>query len=862
MIEGGNMKHLELKKDITWIGAQDPDLRVFDIIMETEYGTSYNAYLVKGQDKIALFETVKAKCYDSFKERLEQLVDIKDIDYIVVDHTEPDHAGSVEMLLKINPDIKIVGSTSALGFLKEITNYPFESIKVNTGDEIDLGGKTLKFISAPFLHWPDSIYTYIPEDQLLITCDSFGSHYAFDDILWSKIEDKKDYYSALKYYFTMIMGPFKQYVLQAISKIEKLEIDMICPGHGPVLDENPMEIVETYRKWATECCLFDEKTVIVPYVSAYGYTKELAENIGRGLKDAGVQVILHDMVYASKAEVLNQIRWADGVLFGTPTINGDALPPIWDLLMAMSPITHKNKLAGAFGSFGWSGEGVPNVEQRLKMLRMKIFAPGYKIRFKPNEEQIEHAYQYGLNFGNKILGKETDSQFINESHTKDQPSKGDGKIKKWVCVVCGDVFEGEKAPDICPTCGASHEQFEIYEEEEIAYQSEEELSIVIIGNGVGALSSAREARLRNKRASITMITDENHITYNRPMLIDYLSGDYDQDHFIIEDAMWYEDENIDVLYDTKVTEIDFNEKNVITEKGNFSYDRLILAQGSRAFIPPITDINAKGVHVLKDIKDAHQLTSVLEYVDKIAIIGGGLLGLEAADIFNELNKSVTVFEVANRLVPRQLDERSSGYLKDIILKKDVNIINSAKISHIVAGESVEGVALENGDFFDADLILVSAGIRSNIELVSNHINVNRGVLVDDHMMTNETHVYAVGDVAEYDGKVIGLYQTAIEQGKVAGANAVGDEKVYESNLTPAQFSNFGVEFFSVGDIEGDDLLSVVVDHLDQGEYSCLFFKEDILVGGILFGNMKHSVNIMNGIKRKALRADFVREFFG
>ncbi|MBN2794784.1 MAG: FAD-dependent oxidoreductase [Clostridia bacterium] len=856
------MRHLELKKDITWIGAQDPELRVFDIIMETEYGTSYNAYLVKGTEKVALFETVKAKCYDSFKERLETLVDIKDIDYIIVDHTEPDHAGSVEMLLKINPNITIVGSTSALGFLREITNYPFECMKVNTGDKIDLGGKTLEFISAPFLHWPDSMYTYIPEDALLITCDSFGAHYAFDDILYSKIEDKSGYNDALKYYFDMIMGPFKQYVLQAIQKIKDLKIDMICPGHGPVLDENPLAIVETYKKWATESSIFNKKTVVIPYVSAYGYTKELAEQISEGLKSTGVDVIMHDMVYASKAVVLKEIRWADGIMFGTPTINGDALPPIWELVLEMSPIIHKNKLAAVFGSFGWSGEGVPNIEERLKMLRMKIFAPGYKIRFKPSIDQLEHAYLYGMNFGNTLLGKDPDTNFMNETHEKDVASKGDGKVKKWVCVVCGDVFEGEQPPDICPTCGASHEQFELYEEEEITYSSEEELSILIIGNGVGALSAAKEARLRNAKAKIEMITEENHITYNRPMLIDYVGGEYDQDHFIIEDAMWYEDQNIDVMYDTKVLSINKDKQVVETNKGNFYYNKLILAQGSCAFVPPITDINAKGVHVLKDIKDAHQIIALMKFVDKISIIGGGLLGLEAADVFNQMHKSVTVFEVGDRLVPRQLDEKSSDFVKKHIEKQGVKVINNARISHIVAGDSVEGIALENGDFHEADMILVSAGVRPNIQFVKDQLDCNRGIIVNEKMETSASNIYAVGDVAEYNQVVVGLYQTAIEQGKIAGANVVGDVKFYESNLTPAQFSNFNIEFFSIGEIYGEELLSVVVDHLDQGKYSCLYFKEDVLVGGILLGDMKNAVKIMNGMKRKALRSDFVREFFG
>ena len=177
------MKHLEVKNNIYWVGALDPNLRVFDIIMYTPYGTTYNSYVVKGSNKTAVFETVKAQFFDQYLERLNSLgVNPSEIDYIVVDHTEPDHAGSVSKLLKLAPNAKVVGSKIAIDFLKDIVNEDFEHIVVNHGDTLSLGNKTLEFISAPFLHWPDSMYTYIPEDKALITCDSFGSHYSCEEV--------------------------------------------------------------------------------------------------------------------------------------------------------------------------------------------------------------------------------------------------------------------------------------------------------------------------------------------------------------------------------------------------------------------------------------------------------------------------------------------------------------------------------------------------------------------------------------------------------------------------------------------------------------------------------------------------------
>ena len=334
------METLELKKNLYWTGIKDKDLRVFDIIMETEFGTTYNSYLIKGSEKTALFETAKFKFFDTYLEELEQLVDINKIDYIIVDHTEPDHAGSVEKLIEMNPNIKIVGTAVAISFLKNIVNRDFYSIAVKENDTLSLGDKTLHFMILPNLHWPDTMYTYIAEDKVLVTCDSFGSHYTFDGVLRSQVTDEDGYMRALKYYFDNIIGPFKPYMLKALNRIENLDIDMICTGHGPVLDCNIQEIMDTYRQWSTVINPNQQKTVVIPYVSAYGYTAEIAEEIAKGIRESGkIDVHLHDMVTSDKDEVLADIGFADGILFGTPTIVGEALKPIWDLTTSMFACT-------------------------------------------------------------------------------------------------------------------------------------------------------------------------------------------------------------------------------------------------------------------------------------------------------------------------------------------------------------------------------------------------------------------------------------------------------------------------------------------------------------------------------------------
>lgn len=403
------MKSLKLKENIHWIGALDPDLRLFDIIMHTEFGTTYNSYVVKGSEKIAIIETVKVKFFDEYLEKLSKIIDVTDIDYIVVDHTEPDHAGSVAKLLELNPTAKIVGSPTGLSFMKNVSNKEFDSIPVGTGDTLSLGDKTLRFFSVPMLHWPDSIYTYLEEDNVLFTCDSFGAHYSLDTILSSTIKNHDDYMKALKYYYDMIMGPFKPYVLKGIDAIKDIDIDMICTGHGPVLDENPHEIIDIYKEWSTEVNPNERKTIVIPYVSSYGYTEELAFKIADGIKSLiEIDVRLYDMVNSDKSKVMDEIYWADGLLFGTPTILGEALMPIWDILISMFPVIHSGKHASSFGSYGWSGEGVKHVIQRLKQLRMKVVDPGLQVKFKPSDNELKEAFEFGVNFGERVLGKNKD----------------------------------------------------------------------------------------------------------------------------------------------------------------------------------------------------------------------------------------------------------------------------------------------------------------------------------------------------------------------------------------------------------------------------------------------------------------------
>lgn len=842
------MKTLKLKDGLYWTGILDSQLRVFDIIMETEYGTTYNSYLLKGSEKTALFETAKFKCIDEYLDKLTSLIDVKDIDYIIVDHTEPDHAGSAQRLIEMNPAIKLVGTATAISFMKEICNIEFASVIVKEGDTLSLGDKTLKFIAAPNLHWPDAMYTYVPEDKVLFTCDSFGSHYSFDEILSSKVTDQEGYMSALRYYFDNIMGPFKPYVLKAIDKIKDLDFDMVCPGHGPVLDEDPWKIINIYKGWSTEENPNTKKTVVIPYVAAYGYTQVLAEKITEGIKASGdIEVKLFDMVTSDQAQVLGEIYWADGLLFGTPTILGEALKPIWDLTTSIFPVLHGGKIASAFGSYGWSGEAVPHMIERLKQLRMKVYGNGLRVRFKPSEAQLADAYEFGYNFGRSVL---------EGAIVEDKPAPS--AKRSWKCLVCGEIIEGPNPPESCPICGVGPEQFVEVSVEEVTFSSDTTDKFVVIGSGIAGLSACDEIRKRNKTCSIEIISDEDVFCYNRPMLTKGILSEFDALNFFTKQLDWYKENNITLTLSTKVESIDTSAKILKCSDGQQrSYDKLILATGAECNVPPIKGADGNHVFVIRKLADANAIRERLDSVTDIAVIGGGVLGLEAAWEFHRAGKNVTILELADALMKNQLDAGASKLLAEGAEKSGIKVLTGIQIGQITPS----GVELADGTKVPGQMVIISAGVKPNAAVaVAAGINGERWINVNEKMETSVKDVYACGDVAMCNGKSVGIWNQGLEMGKVAGANAAGDEKTYKPVTPSNAYSGMGIELFAIGDNgKNPDLNYKALELADpaKGIYKKLYFVNNRFTGGILVGDVSHSAKLLQGYEKKLTLTDMM-----
>ena len=829
------MKAIQLREGFYWTGIIDDKLRVFDIIMYTEFGTTYNSYVMKTGGKTILFETAKAKFFDEYLEKLQEVIDVTDIDYLVVSHTEPDHAGSVERLLDYSPQMKILATSCAISFLKEIVNRDFVSLPVKDNQEMVIGNRTLHFMIVPNLHWPDTMYTFIEEEQILVTCDSFGSHYCLPEVVSSSITNEEDYQKALKYYYDCIIGPFKPYMLQALDRVEHMDITMICTGHGPVLvGDRIRSVMEQYREWSTLINPNKKKTVIIPYVSAYGYTGMLAEKIAEGVRDSGdIDVRTYDLVEADAAKVGEELLFADGFLLGTPTIVGEALKPIWDLTLGMFPATHGGKYAGAFGSYGWSGEGVPNITERLRQLKMKV-SDGFRVRFKPGEADLISAYEYGYQFGCKVQEKAVERP----------KKKGARQLVK--CLVCGEIFDSSL--EICPVCGVGKENFVPVEVEENTFTNNTKEYYVILGNGAAGYYAAKEIRERDKTGTVVLISNEPYLSYNRPMLTKAMVAGLDAEQIAISGRDWYEANNIYPMLGKEVTDVDNDAKEVVLDDGSrVHYTKLIYALGSECFVPPIKGSDLPEVAVIRRLSDTVKVESLMEKAEHAVVIGGGVLGLEAAWELKKAGLEVTVLEAAPMLMGRQLDAGSGEWLKQLVKKSGVDIRTGVSIASIDGDGHVSGVTLADGENFPAELVIISAGVRANVALAQKlGLKVERGIVVNSRMETSLPDIYACGDCAEYEGINYAVWPQAVEEGKVAGANAAGEPLEYVPAAPALTFHGMNTALFAAGDNgKNPNLLYKTMEFQDmgKGQYRKYYFRNNRLCGVILLGDLSDMARV-------------------
>ncbi|MFQ5867422.1 MAG: FprA family A-type flavoprotein [bacterium] len=394
------MSSAKILPDIYWVGVIDWNVRNFHgHTYETRRGTTYNAYLIL-DDKIALVDTVYGRYAEEMIENIHQIIPPEKINYIIANHIEIDHSGALPEILKLSPKAKVFGTEKCKeGLYKHYYgNWDFQVVK--TGDKLKLGKRTLTFIEAPMLHWPDSMFSYLIEDQILLPNDAFGQHYATSQRFDGEVDESVLMDEAAKYYGN-ILWPFSSLVLKKIEEIQKLNIPlmMIAPSHGIIWRKDPERIINAYLSWAKN---ETKPKVVVVYETMWGATEKMARKIAEGIIDSQVELKLFDIALSERTEVIKEMLDSKGYIIGSSTHDNDMLPAIAGFLGFLKGLRPKNRVACVFGSYGWAGGAVKSIENILKEAGIEIVQSSLAIRYVPDENETKQCYEYGRDFVKKL----------------------------------------------------------------------------------------------------------------------------------------------------------------------------------------------------------------------------------------------------------------------------------------------------------------------------------------------------------------------------------------------------------------------------------------------------------------------------
>lgn len=372
------MKFQEIKNNIFYCGLNDCDRRIFDELIPLEHGTSYNSYLVKGSEKTAIIDTMYPP---KTKEYMKRLFDnqVGKVDYIIANHGEQDHSGSIPALLEKYPNAIVLTNPKVAENIKNMLFVPAERIReIADGEEVSLGDKTLKFIFAPGVHWPDTMFTYIKEDNVICTCDFLGAHYTFSDVL--AVESKELEHSAKRYY-AEIMMPFRMMCQRYTKMIKEMNVDMILPSHGPVYT-NPNYILDLYTDWTSDT---PKNLVVMPYVSMYESTKEMVEHLSEKLEAKGVKTFKFDIVDGDLGDLAMALVDAATIVLGTSMVLAGPHPMAVNIAYLASVLRPKAKFATIIGSYGWGGKLCDVIVNMLAPLKLDLIDP-IQVKGKPTAE--------------------------------------------------------------------------------------------------------------------------------------------------------------------------------------------------------------------------------------------------------------------------------------------------------------------------------------------------------------------------------------------------------------------------------------------------------------------------------------------
>ncbi|MCO1600537.1 anaerobic nitric oxide reductase flavorubredoxin [Desulfosporosinus nitroreducens] len=394
----------EINKSVKWVGKIDWELKKFHgDELSTNRGSSYNSYLIQ-DEKIALIDCVWTPFAKEFVANLKKEVDLNKIDFIIANHGEPDHSGALPELMREIPDTPIYCTANAIKSLKGQYHQDWNFVPVKTGDKLSLGSKEFIFIEARMLHWPDTMFTYLTGDNILFSNDGFGQHLASEHMFNDLVDQAELYYEALKYYAN-ILTPFSKFVENKITEILSfnLPVDMICPSHGLIWRDNPLQIVDKYMGWAKD---YQENQISIIYDTMWNSTRKMAEEIAAGIKlsdkDVTVKLFNCNSTHADKNDIITEVFKSKAILIGSPTINKGISFAVAGILEMIKGLAFKNKKGAAFGSYGWSGENTKLIYTELEHAKFELLNEGLRVTWSPDDDALIKCQEFGRTIGEAL----------------------------------------------------------------------------------------------------------------------------------------------------------------------------------------------------------------------------------------------------------------------------------------------------------------------------------------------------------------------------------------------------------------------------------------------------------------------------
>jgi flavorubredoxin len=386
----------EITEGIHWVGAIDWNIRNFHGYI-THRGTTYNAYLIV-DDKIALVDTVKAPFFPEMMHRIREIVDPGEIDYLISNHTEPDHSGSIRKVLEFAENAELIASEFGTKGLRSYYGDDLECTSIKEKPSVSLGERTLNFVPIPMVHWPDSMVTYVPEEKLLLSNDAFGQHLASSKRFDDEVDQAVLMREATTYYANIVM-PLWMSVSRAFKALEGVDVEIIAPSHGIIWRSNSRMILEAYQRWVEGRT---EKKAVIVYDTMWGSTEKVAKALAEGISSEGAVVNLYRLRDTHNSDVIAQILEAKAVLVGSPTLNNGLFPPVASFLAYMKGLKPRNKIGAAFGSYGWGGGAKRAAEAEMKAAGVELLDSDLDYNYRPTDAELKEAVEFGKDIARKI----------------------------------------------------------------------------------------------------------------------------------------------------------------------------------------------------------------------------------------------------------------------------------------------------------------------------------------------------------------------------------------------------------------------------------------------------------------------------